>query len=108
MIIVRDQLNEVEIAAYNRHSDTFFGVQEQKNKTAENVVEFYDFLYATYQKTAKETLLEFLKDSPDIDQLKSLSQNELASVYCERIAYSCWNQIARKQNGQPFLECGGK
>jgi hypothetical protein len=29
-----------------------------------------------------------MKDAPDINQLRELSQRELAETYCERIVYS--------------------
>jgi hypothetical protein len=46
----------------------------------------YDFLMETYTKSSKAKLLEFLAGAPDIEQLATLDQPELASVHCERLA----------------------
>jgi len=48
-------------------------------------------LYETYQKTPKEKLLEFLKDHPDFEKLQDESQEELAIIYCERMAYAAFS-----------------
>lgn len=45
-------------------------------------------MYDSYQNTSKEKLLEFMKDAPDIERLKTLSQKELAQRYCEACAVS--------------------
>ena len=54
-------------------------------------LEFFDSLYETYQKTPKEKLLEFLKDHADSQKLRDESQEELAIIFCERMAYAAFS-----------------
>ncbi|MEI6002265.1 SEC-C domain-containing protein [Paraburkholderia bengalensis] len=84
-VLVRVPLSDVEIAAWKRHPDTFFG-EISGNRKTESVLDLYDFLMESYSKTPKEKLLEFFADSPEIEALSALTQAELASLYCERTA----------------------
>jgi len=86
-IIAKNPLTEDELSAYDRYPDTFFGVYKTQGRKAETPLELFDFFYETYQKTPKEKLLEFLKDHPDFEKLQGESQEELAIIYCERMAY---------------------
>lgn len=81
-------LTEDELAAYNRHPDTFFGAVHQVLKQLSNPVDLYDFVFSTYSKSPREKLLEFLAGAPDIEHLKTLSQPELARAYAERCVQS--------------------
>ena len=56
-----------------------------KNITGIHLV---DFFYNTYKSTPKEKLLEFMKDSKQIDLLRELPQEELSKVYCEGLVYT--------------------
>lgn len=89
-LIAKCPVNDAEIAAYNKNPDTFFGVYRPENRMRKikTVVDAFDFLYETYKRTPKERLLEFLAESPDIDDLRQLPQEDLAIAYCERIAHS--------------------
>ena len=84
-IIFRAPLSDAELAAWKRHPDTFFG-EISRNRKSETVLDLYDFFLETYTKTPKAKLLEFLAGAQDIDQLATLNQPDLASVYCERLA----------------------
>jgi hypothetical protein len=50
--------------------------------------EIYDWFYRSYSETSKERLLELMKNPGGIQRLKQLSQQDLAEVYCDRLAYS--------------------
>jgi hypothetical protein len=76
-----------ELADYRRYPDTYFGVYLRQGRRADTPIEFFDFFFETYRKTPKEKLLEFLVGAQDFEQLKDLSQKDLAEVYCERLVY---------------------
>jgi hypothetical protein len=84
-LLINAPLSDAEIAAWKRHPDTFFG-EISRNGKSETALHLYDFFMATYSKTPKERLLEFLAGSQDRELLATLDQPELASVYCERLA----------------------
>ncbi|MDD5692072.1 MAG: hypothetical protein PHP10_02715 [Candidatus Omnitrophica bacterium] len=77
-----------EIAAYKKYPDTFFGVPRGQGAKTEDPLELYDFFHEVYKKTPREKLLEFMKDWPNIDEIKSLSGEELSIIYCESLVYS--------------------
>jgi hypothetical protein len=66
--------------------ETIFGVIQSVGKRIEpgDALGLYDFFFASYKDTPKETLLKMVKDAPDIDALRSLPQAELARVVSER------------------------
>ena len=87
-VIVASDLSDAEIQAYRRHPDTFFGVLRKQGSTPRDALDWYDFFYDTYKHSTMEKLLEFMKDHSDIDGLRSKTQEELASIYCESLVYS--------------------
>ena len=87
-IIVAAPLIAAELAAYQRHPDTFFGITKQQAKRIDDPLELFDFLYATYRQSSREKLLEFMAGSPDIEELKVKETSELAITYCERLVYA--------------------
>ncbi|MCC7005766.1 MAG: SEC-C domain-containing protein [Ottowia sp.] len=100
-ILVRIPLADAEIAAWKRHPHTFFGEISGGRKSV-TALDLYDFFLETYSKTSKNKLLEFLASSKDIKQLATLSQSELASVYCERLAESAFVEVG--PGPKPLLE----
>ncbi len=82
------ELSDVELQAYKKHPDTFFGVYQKQNSRANDPLEFYDFCYESYKHSTKEKLLEFLKDRPNLESFKKMPQEELAKIYCELLTYS--------------------
>ena len=50
--------------------------------------EIYDWFYRSYGETSRERLLDLMKNAVGIQRLKQLSQQDLAEVYCEGLAYS--------------------
>jgi hypothetical protein len=94
-VMVNVPMSDSELQAYERFPDTFFGVLTSAPGAQQSPLELYDFLFANYKQTSKERLLEFMVDAPDLDHLKTLSQKELASIYCERCVRS---MLARQRN----------
>ena len=57
-------------------------------KGVNNWLDLAEFFWENYQHTAREKLLDWMKDARDIDDLRKLSQRDLAITYCERIAWA--------------------
>jgi hypothetical protein len=92
--VVQVPLTDVEIEAWKRHPDTFFGeVQPAQNRQANNWLELAMFFYETYKTTPKDRLLDWMKAASDIDYLRSLSQLELAIEYCERLGLGAYKPM---------------
>ncbi|AEK60701.1 YecA family protein [Collimonas fungivorans] len=91
-------LSDLEMAAWRRHPDTFFGVVGQRNTRVNNALEMYDFLFRTYQKTSKDKLIEFMAPVMDKAMLVDLDQPTLASMYCERMAISAMANVSQRES----------
>ena len=103
--IITIPLTEVEMAIYRSNPETFFDVVKPINKPLTKPLEWFDFFAQTYMNAKKETLLEWMKDHPDIESLRSKSQTEVAEIYCDRLAASVWHrgQAAKEKPGQPTV-----
>ena len=85
-------LSEVEMAIYRSSPDTFFDIVKPVNKPLTKPLEWFDFFAKTYMDAKPETLLEWMKGHPDIENLRALSQRELAEEYCARMATPIWHR----------------
>jgi len=82
-------LTDEELAAYRKYPDTFFGVDKPHTRGGiTDPLDLYDWFFNCYGQTPKERLLELMKNYPDYQYLQTLSHEELASVYCERLVYA--------------------
>ena len=63
-------------------------------------MELFDFFHGSYKKTSTEKLLEFMKNSSDLEALKKLSPEELLITYCERLGYSIINDNLKSTTQQ--------
>ncbi|TAK65073.1 SEC-C metal-binding domain-containing protein [Methylobacter sp.] len=77
-------LSDVEMAAWRKHPDTFFGEVGQRTTTANTPLELYDFFLNGFRETPRERLLELMADAPDIGEISKLDQPTLASIFAER------------------------
>jgi hypothetical protein len=84
--IAQAPMTDLEISAYVRSPETFFGVLENVNRRADNVLELAEFFYDNYRNTPKERLLEFLKDHPNLEKFKEYTQKDLAILVSEQWA----------------------
>lgn len=82
-IICSWPLSDLEMAAWRRHPDTFFGEVGQRTTKANTPLELYDFFFNAYRNTPKERLLEFMAGANDFAKLAKLDQAKLASIYAE-------------------------
>lgn len=83
-IICTWPLSDLEMAAWRRHPDTFFGEVGQRTTKANTPLELYDFFFKSYRDTPKERLLEFMAGASDFTELAKLDQAKLASIFAER------------------------
>jgi hypothetical protein len=57
-------MTDVEIAAWRRHPETFFGKVQPVTKQVESPLDLAEFMYETHRNTPKEKLLSFMQDHP--------------------------------------------
>lgn len=85
-ILVECPLSDAEMKAYRASPETFFGVITGPAGSADHPFKFFDWIYESYRGNSKEHFLEkLMKDAPDIDHLRTLSQDELARRFAEGI-----------------------
>jgi hypothetical protein len=88
-------LTDIELQAYQEHPATFFGTVDRNagRKQMKTPMDAFEFLWESYEGTKKELLIEWMKSAPDVEWLASLSQEEVATHYCVRMAQ---NMIQRR------------
>jgi hypothetical protein len=97
-------LTDAELAAYRKFPDTFFGVEKPHSRgRITDALELYDWFFNCYSKTPRERLLELMNDHPDRHNLQALPQEELASVFCERLVYTTLRQTGAPKNKESEL-----
>lgn len=85
-IIAVDTLISEEMDEYRKFPDTYFGEVLKPGGKCESFVDLCDWLFETFQQTPRDTLLKFMANAKDIEQLKLLNQRDLAIAYAERMA----------------------
>lgn len=91
-------LTEAELAAYKRQPDTFFEIVKPVSREPNTPLDWYDFLWDTYQHSTCETLKSFMHGWPGENEHSSMSQRELAEKYCEELATQMWQDSQRQAN----------
>ena len=94
-VLVSCVLAPEELSAYHRHPDTFFGVHRRQSRRADSPIELYDFFMGVYRDLSKESLLELMREQPDIEELRTKGREELAAAYSERLAESAARRALR-------------
>jgi hypothetical protein len=82
-------------------AETFFGVKKHVSKGLKQPMDAYDFFYETYARASKDKLLEFMAGWPNIEAMKSLSQQELAKRFSAQLAQTMWQQFVPKNTIEP-------
>lgn len=73
-----------ELADYNKHPDTYFGVYQNVSRKVDTPMDLFDFFVDGYKNTPKERLVELLINHPDKKELQTMSHNELVELLAER------------------------
>lgn len=91
--LIKLPLSPEELQAYNQHPETFFGVIDRNagRPAPKTGLHWFDFLWEAYANTSKDRLIELMTHAPDIEQLKTMTQEDLATAYCTRMADSMMN-----------------
>lgn len=84
--IYTNQLSPEEFAAWKRYPETFFGQIRQRPGPLNDPIELYDSLKATYARTPKEKLLQFMGEHGV--RFAGLTQPELLDVYVQGMVNS--------------------
>lgn len=82
-VIIKCDLSDEELKAYQSHPDTFFGTVNPISEREASALELYDFFLESFKDTSKDILLGHFSNALNIDELKQLSQEELARLYAE-------------------------
>lgn len=91
-ILCRGPISKHELDVYRASPSTFFGQVKHVPSGIKSPLDAFDFCYETYSKSTKEKLLGFMADWPNAEELRALSQPELADLYCDRMAAAMWAQ----------------
>jgi hypothetical protein len=86
-------LSDLELAAWRRHPDTFFGVVGQRSSQANTPLEFYDAIHESCRRETRQRLLELMANAPDFEQFAELDQAQLASLYAERLTHAAFAAV---------------
>lgn len=86
--IVQIPLTDEELQAHAQHPATFFGVIDRNagRSNPKTVLDWFNFFWETYSRSSREKLIEFMGRDPNIDRLKNMTQEDLATEYCTRMA----------------------
>lgn len=89
-------LTDAELEAYRQHPSTFFGAIDRNagRKQLVTAMDHFDFLWESYGKTERDKLLEWMQAEPNIDELRTLDQAELATRYCVGMAGAMMRELA--------------
>ena len=88
-------LSKEELAAYERHPDTFFGVVKEVPKNLEHPLELFEWLLKANSHTSIEDILKFFERASDIEELKLLPEPELREIHAERLTFGMMRHAAR-------------
>jgi hypothetical protein len=79
-----------ELAAYRSHAETFFGKYDPpSSRHMRDNLDLFDWFKKGDASLSRERLLVRLATHTDFEKLKTLSQEELLSIYCERLSCFC-------------------
>lgn len=93
--IYTNQLSPEEFAAWKRYPETFFGQIRQAPSPINDPIELYDRLKATYVRTPKEKLLQFMGEHGD--RFAALTQPELLDVYVQGMVNSVMERAGEQE-----------
>ncbi|AZO85926.1 preprotein translocase subunit SecA [Stutzerimonas stutzeri] len=92
--MIKVPLSDEELQAHAQHPATFFGAIDRSagRSGPKTGLDWFDFLWGTYSNSTKEKLIELMSHAPDIERLKTMTQEDLATEYCARMANAMLNK----------------
>lgn len=85
-------MSSEQLRDYEESPRTYFGEITGPDRPAETALDLYDFFHESFKRSSKEILLSNLKDAPDIEALRQLTQTQLADICAERTTNAAWAQ----------------
>ncbi len=82
----RMPISEDALRDYKAHPETYFGRIQLTGRTYKTVYELFEFLMETYTKSTREFLFTEVQKIPEPGGFDHMTTEELAAVYCERMA----------------------
>ena len=76
-------LSADELADYRANREAYFGRIQPVGKKISSRIEFFDWLMSTNKHLSREELVSRLAAAPDIEALRSATDDELLAAYCE-------------------------
>ena len=103
-------LTDAELEAYRQHPSTFFGTIDRNagRKRVVTAMDHFDFLWESYRKTDRNKLLDWMQAAPNIDELRTLDQTELATRYCVGMAGSMMRELAARRAAAAAADADGQ
>ena len=88
--LVQIPLTDEELQASAQHPATFFGVIDRNagRPSPKTALDWFNFFWETYSHSSRENLIEFMRHVLNPERLKEMTQEELATEYCTRMADS--------------------
>lgn len=99
-MILEGKITEEELIEYKKHPEAYFGKIKRAPRKTDDPFELFEFFVESYRNTPKEKLVEFVKNDPQIEKLKSLQRDDLLLEVCERWVASAVDasQLSNKNN----------
>lgn len=96
-------LTDDELAAYRQHPSTFFGAVDPNagRKPLSTPLDYFNFVWEGAKDTPKDLLLDQLKGAGNITDLAKLSQYDLATQFCARMAGAMMRSVAPSESLRP-------
>lgn len=83
-MLLEGKITDEELIEYKKHPDAYFGKIKRAPRKTNDPFELFEFFVDSYKNTPKEKLVEFMKEDPQIEDLKRLEREDLLLEVCER------------------------
>jgi hypothetical protein len=94
--IWREAMSAEQLADYRAHKDSYFGKIVPVGKKIDDPFELFEWLVTNHKWLSRDQLLERLAHTPNIAELRTLSDNDLLYEYCELLVGSMWRPPASR------------
>jgi hypothetical protein len=98
-MIYRRPMSEAARAEYKEHPDTYFGKIQPVGGRINSLFDAFEWLMETYSKSSREFLLKELNKRPEPGGFERYTTEELAALYCERMAGAMWARMNQNKVG---------
>lgn len=96
-LLCKQPMSEGALKEYKEHPETYFGRIQRVGGRVNTMFELFESMMETYAKSKREFLLAELNKRPEPSGFGQYSHEELAALYCERVAAAAWAQMNQKK-----------